>query len=195
MPYLVAADLRTYLGISSTSDDALLTVLIAAAQKAVEEYTHRVFEASAATAKTFDAVRDVGKGDDRRTLYLDQDLCTITSIVNGDATTVTAAQYVTEPRSVTPYYAIRLKASANIAWTYNDDPENAITVTGKWAYSASAPDDIVQATKRMAGWMYRTKDAQAYDSTAFSELGVIRVKHKVPEDIVQLLEPYLRIAP
>jgi len=193
--YLIAADLRAYLGITSSSDDALLTVLIAAAQAAVEEYTHRTFEAATATAKTFDAVRDVGKGDDRRTLYLDQDLCTISSIVNGDGTTVTAAQYVTEPRSVTPYYAIRLKASANVAWTYNDDPEGAIIVTGKWSYSASAPNDIVQATKRMAGFMYRQKDMQAYDSTAFSELGVLRVKHKIPEDITQFLEPYLRLVP
>jgi len=194
MAYLVAADLKTYLGISSSTDDTLLTALIAAAQKAIEEYTHHVFEMATATARTFDAIRDIGKGDDRRMLYLDTDLCTISSIANGDGTTVTAAQYVTEPRGVTPYYAIRLKASANVAWTYTDDPENAITVTGKWAYSATPPNDIVQATRRMAGWMYRGKDTQAYDSTAFSELGVIRIKHKIPEDILQLLdEPYRRL--
>lgn len=190
MAYTTAALVKTYLGISSATDDTLLATLAAAAQSAIDQYTRRLFECSSASAKNHDAVGDTDKA--RQTLYLRDDLCSITSIVNGDGVTVTAAQYVTLP-DVTPYYAIKLKSSASVAWTYTTDEEAAIAITGKWAYSATAPADVAQAATRLAAWMYRQKDAQVFEGTAFSELGVMRVRMDIPSDVKAFLDPYKRL--
>jgi len=44
-------DVKTYLGISSSGDDALIGDLISAAQSMIEDYTHRVFDASSTATK------------------------------------------------------------------------------------------------------------------------------------------------
>lgn len=71
---------------------------------------------------------------------------------------MSASEYTTEPRNDTPYHALKLLTSSGKSWTYTNDPEDAITITGKWAYSESAPEDIVYACKRLATLFYREKD-------------------------------------
>lgn len=191
MAYTTNTALKTYLGITGSGDDALLTALIARAQAAIDAWCTRAFEASGNTDRKFDAVRDVVGP----ILYLRSDLAAVNSVTNGDGTTVTAAQYVTEPRQQTPFYALRLLASSGVYWTYTTDPENAITISGKWAYSASAPDDIVHATLRLAAYYYRQKDASVFDVTASPELGVITVPQGIPKDVTEILRPYRPIVP
>ncbi|MFH1604958.1 MAG: head-tail connector protein [Pseudomonadota bacterium] len=189
MAYTTSALVKTYLGISGSGDDTLLGTLVTRAQAAIDRYCGRTFEASTNTDRYFDPVRD----SDGRTLRLDRDLCSINSITNGDSATVTATQYVTEPRNDTPYYAIRLLASSGTWWTYVDDPENAITISGKWAYSTTAPDDIVQAATRLAAWSYKMKDSQVFDQTATTELGVLTLRQRMPTDVADLLAPYRKV--
>jgi hypothetical protein len=189
MAYCAASDVKTYLGITGSGDDTLIAALCVRAQALVDRYCNRTFEAASNTNRTFDAVRDVSG----RVLYLDEDLASINTITNGDATSVTSGQYVTEPRQTTPYHALRLLASANIAWTYTTDPENAITISGKWAYSTAAPADIVHAAIRWAAYLYRQKDASTYDVTAAPDLGVITVPQGIPADIEKMLAPYRKV--
>lgn len=192
MAYAALTDLRAYLKLATgdTGDDTLLTALLARAQAAIDAYCMRTFEASTNTSKYLDAVADV----QGRTLLIPRslDLCSINTITNGDGTTVSSDDYVTEPRNAGPYWGITLKASSGLSWTYTDDPENAITISGKWAYSASAPADVVQATIRLAAYMYRQKDAGTYDVTAFPEAGVMTIPQGVPRDVLRLLAPYVR---
>lgn len=192
MAYTTAALLKTYLGVSGSGDDTLLTALIARAQKAIDTYTGRTFEASADTTRKYTVGEDT-QGD---TLYLDADLCTITSIItDADATapvTLLTTEYITLPRNVTPYHAIRLLGSSDNTWTYTDDPENGITVTGKFAYSTAAPDDIVHACIRLAGYYYKQKDAGVFDTTAIPDAGVIQVPQGIPRDVQMILAPYVR---
>lgn len=195
MAYVTTAVLKDYLGVSGGGDDALLDALIVRAQAIIDAYCHRTFEASSNTSRTFDTVRDVG-GDYDEILYLDEDLASISSITNGDGTTVTAAQYVTEPRNRTPYYAIRLRASSNVTWEYdsNDDPEDAITVTGRWAYSTTAPADIVQVCVRLAGYLYQQKDnAAELDRPIIAGNSTI-LPSRLPSDLADMLAPYRKVA-
>lgn len=191
MPYTDNTTLKTYLGITGSGDDALLTALIARAQAAIEQHTHRVFEASADTTRYFDAWRDT----DGFLLTFDEDICAITSVTNGDGTTVTSGQYVTEPRNRTPYYAIRLRSTNGMVdWVENatNGPENAIAVEGKWAYSTTPPADIVHATVRLAAFYYRQKDAQVFDVAAIPGAGVIQLPQGVPADVQNILRPYVK---
>lgn len=190
MAYASLADLKAYVNVDSTNanDDALLTRFLAAAEAAVDAYTGRHFEATADTTRRFHAVEDVWGRD----LVLDADLCAITSITNGDGVAVAAASYTTLPANSAPYYALRLKGSSGVAWTWADDPEDAITVVGRWAYSTSAPADVMQATLRMAAFLYRQRD----NSDALAERpmmstdGVLLLPSRLPIDVQELLAHY-----
>ncbi len=192
MAYCGIDELKEYLGVTGATDDAMLLTLLAAAQRTIDSYCARTFEATADTVRTFDSQRDV----DGYTLTVDSDLCTITSIVNGDGTTISNSHYVTEPRNETPYYAIRLKASAGKVWTstVSGDSENAITITGKWAYSTSAPSDIAHVCKRLAAYIYRQKDnAGDLDRAVIAGNSTI-LPAQIPSDIRLMLAPYRRLS-
>ncbi len=191
MAYASLTELKLYRGIptSTTADDAILSACLTRAQAQVDTYCDRTFEAAATSTRHFDAVRDVS--DDRRTLYLDDDLAEITTITNGTANAVT--KYVTVPVNHGPYSEIRLKLSAGELFTYSSDPESAISVRGKWAYSTSAPADVVQATIRLAAYMYAQKDASVFDVTAYPDAGVMTVPQGIPRDVREILDRYSRI--
>ncbi len=187
--YCTLNDVKTYLSITAADDDALISVLINSAQAAIDAHCSRTFEATEDETKYLDAAADV----DGRTLLLSHvgDIAAITSVTNGDGSTIASSHYVTEPRNSTPYYAIRLLASYGDSWTYTSDPENAITIVGKWAYSATAPDDIAQACKRLSVWLYRQKDTTAdEDRPLIAGDGTIVMPAAMPRDVVSALRPY-----
>lgn len=189
MAYVTTALLKTYLGLSTSNDDTLLGTLIDRAQAIVDSHCKRTFEASTNTERTFDAVRDV----DGRWLYLDYDLCSINSVTNGDGSTVTTSQYTTEPRNTTPYYAIKLLDNSGVAWRYSSTPEDAITISGKWAYSTSAPNDIVHATLRLAAYLYRQRDNMTeLDRTIIAGNATV-LPTSLPSDVKVILAPYRRM--
>ena len=183
--YASLPDLTAYLGIDeSTADDGLLTQFLARAQAAIDDICHRTFEASADTTRRYD-YRSV----DGYTLYLDTDLCAITSVVNGDGSTIVASSYTTEPRNMTPFYALRLRSIVGLAWDgYTDD----IAVTGKFAYSTTAPAAVQQATVRLAAWLYRQKDNTGSDAPMIAG-DVTILPARLPADVYELLEgEYIR---
>lgn len=191
LQYATVAQLKSYLGYgTATTDDTLLSTIIDRAQAWIDERTGRTFKATADTTRYFDAVRDVMG----RTLELDGDLCAITTVVNGDSSTISSSDYVTEPRNTTPYWGLTIKTSASSNWTYSTTPEDAIAITGRWAFSTTPPEDIVHATIRMAAWIYRQKDAQTFDTLAEPAAGVITVPQGMPRDVAQILDkaPYKR---
>lgn len=190
MAYVTTANLKVYLGITTNTDDTLLGTLIDQAQAAIDAYTGRTFEhAATGTARYFDAEADV----DGRTLWLDKDLCSITSVVNGDGVTLTTADYVTEPRNDTPYNRLTLKASSSYVWTYTTTPENAITITGKWAYSATAPNAIILACTRLAAFLYQQKDNHTDAPMLVGDVAVMPIA--MPADVQLYLKPFLRKGP
>ena len=193
MAYCSVIDVKEYLGISQGDDDNLIGDLIDRAQKAIDIYTGRVFESSANATRYY----TVGEDTMNEWLFLDEDLAEINSITtNADAsspTTLVSTDYVTEPRNSTPYHAIKLLSSSSKSWTYTDDPETGIEVSGKWAFSTTAPNDIVHACIRLTGYYYRQKDAQVFDVTTIPEAGVITVPQGIPRDVAKVLEPYVKV--
>jgi len=195
MAYTTAALLKSYLGVTGSADDTLIGLLITQAQEAIDNYTQRTFEASADTTRKYTVGLDTC-GD---TLYFDEDICSITSIANnaddgsGGTALTQNTDYITFPRNRTPYHKIRLLSSSNYYWQYTYAPENGITVTGKFAYSTSAPVDIVHATERLVGYYYRQKDSQVFDVTAIPDAGVITIPQGIPADVKAILKPYVRM--
>ena len=187
MAYCSVGDVKEYFKLSVSTDDVLIEMLIGAAQAYIEEAVGFAFEASADTTRTFDAIADV----DGYTLTFDTWCCSITSITNGDGISVTSSQYVTEPRNAETYYAVRLKASTGAMWTYSTDPEDAISVTGRWAWSTTADDNIRQACMRLAGWMYRQRENRTGEDDRTIVAGNATIlPAAMPSDVAVLLKPY-----
>jgi hypothetical protein len=190
MAYAIPAQFKNYGGVSGADDDVLLEELLARAQSAIDHYCGRTFEASANATRKF----TVGKDTEGRMLYLDEDLASIDAIVtNADAavpTTLVSTEYATHPRNRTPYHTIELLSSSANSWTFTTNPESGVTVSGKWAWSVSAPDDIVHACIRLATYFYKQKDAGVFDITAIPEAGVIQVPQGIPRDVQLILNQY-----
>lgn len=188
MAYTDTTTLKRYLGISGSGDDTLLGECITRAQAIIDDYTQRTFEASGDTSRTFDALTDV-RGD---ILWLDEDLVQITSITNGDGVVVASDEYTTQPRNRTPYYAIRLLASSGKSWTYEDDHEDAIAIVGRWAWSLTPPAAVVQATVRLAAYLWHQKDTANDLDRAVVVGNSTLLPGELPRDLAQMLTPYQR---
>ena len=192
MGFVTSTAFKQYRGITNTSNDALIVLLLDRAQAQAESYCDRTFVApTTASTHYFDAVRDTS--DDRRTLYLDDDLATIVTVVNGDGETVATTHYTPEPRHETPYRSLRLTQNADSLWTYDSQPEDAIEVSGRWGYATAAPADVQHAVIRLAAYIYAQKDVSTFDVVAEPSMGLISVPQGLPRDVKELLEPYRRL--
>lgn len=187
--YARLPDLKTYLGIAvaTTTDDALLEATLRRATTAIETYTGRLFEATTDTRYyEYDVV-------DGYELLLDQDLLSVTTLTNGDsAGTVIAGAYTLMPRFGPPYNRIRLKSATATTYSWEVDDDCWISVAGAWGFSATPPEDVIQACVRWAAYLYAQKDAQVFDVTAQPDAGVITVPQGIPKDVELLLTPYRR---
>lgn len=191
MAYATLEQVRAYIEVDDPLNDIhdeLIEGFIDRAKAIIDRYTGYTFEAESDTSRTFDACANV----DGRELIFGGDMCaSITSITNGDGTTITSSQYVTEPRNVTPHYAVTLLRSSGVVWTYSTDPENAITVTGRWAYMVTPSDDIVQACIRLASWLYRQRDTNAdADRPLLTGDGNVIFPSAIPNDVKAYINHY-----
>ena len=207
MAYVTLADVKAELGITTTTDDDLLTGYITTAQAIIEAPpplgTGRVFEASTDTTRyvdvpvTADYYRPTlaGRTASGPLLTLDisdaGDLASITSVTNGDATSVASSAYVTLPRQGGPITALQLLSGGATVWTYTTSPEGAIAITGTGAYSATPPDAIKRACIRLVAWMYRSKDNAGADLPVQTDFGII-LPTAIPADVRLILESYRR---
>jgi hypothetical protein len=192
MSYLSLEAAKLYIGNTQAADDDLIGALITAAQAFIEgpQGAQRVYEAAADTTRSFDAVEDV----DGRTLYLDADLCQITSITNGDGATISSSQYVCETaggaRNATPWRRIRLRSTATVSWlaSTTTGPENAIAIVGRWAYSTTPPARIVQLTREIVTYLYRRRSASGdADRPLLTGDGVTILPSALPKGIMAQL--------
>lgn len=198
MSYTTLAAVARELRIDDGTDSDILAGYVALAQRIIEANrplgTGRVFEASADTTRYLDAPTDASADPDGPSYTLlfapaIGELCAITSVVNGDGTTIPPTAYVTLPRYTTPYFGVRLKQNAGYTWTYTANPEGAIAITGRWAYSTVAPTDIQRAATRIAVWLYRSRDNANADQSVQTDQGII-LPNKMPVDVRQIIEAY-----
>ena len=78
-------------------------------------------------------IYDVPKG---RCLELDAPLLAVTTITNGDDTTMESTEYLLYPLNGPNKAEIRIKQNSSVLWQYNSsgETEGVITVNGQWGY-------------------------------------------------------------
>ena len=189
MAYTTAAAFKTFRNITGAGDDALIATLITAVQQMIDNYTGRTFEAAADSTRYF----TVGRDTEGYYLWFDQDICSITTVSNGDAdsTEVTSSEYTTFPRNETPYFGIKILRSAAKVWQYDEDHEDAISVLGKWAYSTTAPADIIQAAHLWIAHLYDRRLSEDGDLVIVPGTSV-SISRGVPQTVRTILDSYRR---
>lgn len=204
MAYTTKALIKTRLSIgqSNTVDDDFIDALILQGQTLIDQETRGyrpgelAFEATTAT-RTFDAQRRRDGGDignDGRSLWLrGLDLLTVSALTNGDGTTISASDYVLEPRQFAPYYAITLKRGVSAYWNWSSSPEGAISVAGTWGYSTSAPPTIKGACEEAVVYWYKSAEQGGNDGQArqTSDGGYI-MPSRLPKDVSDKICVYRR---
>lgn len=196
MSYATLAQLKAYLKFPSPegshAEDTLLQSFLDEATALIDDMIGRPSAATTNTTRYFDAIKDVS---DRLLMFDCDSIASITSVVNGDGVTIPGTAYVTEPRNQGPYWGISLKSDADYVWTWDDSPEGAIAVTGKWAYTTNADGTadalIVGACRTLAAWLYREKDNVG--QAAVSADGVTIVSAALPKNVVDRLAQRKRL--
>src|SRR5574341_70806 len=188
--YTTLSAVKSYLRITTTADDTLLSAFITRASRMIDDHCGRWFSAETQIRK-FDAV---GRHISGSLLFVDADLLTITSLINGDGARIPSNAYVLRPSNFPPYFGVSLLASSGLYWNHTGDPENAISISGTWGYSAATPDPVGQAAIRLAAWLYRQRDtgAEPVGEVQVTERGVAVAPARLPRDVADLLMPYIR---
>ena len=190
MSYTTLEDLKAELGYpeDDATYDTLLQQKLDEATAFIERHTEKRFGVTTDTTRYLDAVDDV----DNRRLWLGAWCAGITSIVNGDGVAVTADQYATYPYNETPFFSVRLKLSSGLAWTYDDDPEGAIAVTGKWGYAIDVPADVAAACTLIATHLFRRRENSGGDlDRTVVVAGATLLPAALPREAMDLLKNYL----
>lgn len=201
MAYNTLEDIKAYLGVDKPGDDALLEALIPAAESRLETLVGGfTFEADADSDmyfswyETYDPTPPGGYG--RLGLYFGRWLADAPTTVlnNADAAspeTVASTDYILLPRDGPPYHSIRLLASKGTVWSYDQDPENAIKITGPWGWSTTPPEDVKYWHKRLVTYWYRLKDNMAEgDRPLVLPGGSVVLPNTTPKDVVDGMAHY-----
>jgi hypothetical protein len=201
MAYITLAELKAHMKITSTDDDAVLSRYPNAVTDAINMYCKRWFEpeggaGGASNHPHYYTPLDIYSGGDLTdyaTLWLGCDLAELTSITNGDGTTIANTDVVLLPRHG-PKQAIRIKSGVNHQWTYSASPENSIVIRGKWCYSTTVPPSIVEAALEWAKHMYdlRKGAANASGDVVISADGTAFASSRTPGHVRKLMEPFVK---
>ncbi len=177
--------LKAYVGVTSSTDDFLLTTCIGRATSQVIDYCRR--NPYGTTDGTVRINRFNARIAPGQALYLEQDLYRLDSLQNGNQQVIPTGSVWLEPQfSGPPYRIIRLYSS--FVWTFNTD--GTIQVTGGWGGWATVPDAVEQATIRQAAYLYRQKDTGITDVAGYDPNGQPQYTQGMPQDVRWLLAPY-----
>lgn len=187
--YATVAEFKSYItgltgGVqaSFTSDeDTLLQTFLDEATAEIERATGRKFAPTESQTRYYR--EDAVDGD---TLHLDTDFLSVTSLTNGDGTTISSGNYWLIPDNRDAKTDIKLKSG--YVWAF--DTDGRVTVAGTTGFSTTAPADIKRVTKRLA-YFYWLKRA-ASGETTFQGEGTATQAAEYPADIMKVLKRYKR---
>jgi hypothetical protein len=184
--YATLSELKTWLGITGSTDDARLELAIEGASRAIDAECSRRFFATTLT-KYFEATAPMR-------VDFDDDLLSVTSVdidLTGlrAYTALSVTDYELEPE-VAPYRQAYIAPGSSQSFPV--EQRRAVRVVGSWGYNAtgSHPQAINRACLILATRYFKRKDAP-FGVLGTPELGFMRVTSRDPE-VRALLQPYRR---
>lgn len=144
MIYTTLDQAKSYLGITTTTDDAKLLEFLEWSSRLIDSYKGRrydvrvetrLFDIPRARATTF-GVFDGAITGQEPPLRFDDDLLEIISLTNGDGTAISNTTYLLKPANSYPKSRLRFKRSSDVTWEPDDDgnEEQVIQAAALWGY-------------------------------------------------------------
>lgn len=185
--YCTLNDVKTRLNITSAKYDDQIRQHIETASDWINQYCH-YGNVPAPFRIQSDTTRYYGYADiDGKYLYTDVPFISITSVTNGDGSSLASSKYRLEPRNNSPYHCIRL--NTDTYWLF-DDSDSEITLVGKFGYSAETPPPVVEACTHMTVWLQQRYQAGLNTSSATSDFGEVKQVMTVPSHVKSQLSLY-----
>lgn len=186
--YVTLAEVKACFNTSSTNatDDGFIEDLVEMGSRLIDRETCRTFYARTETRK-FDYTSS-------RSLKMDDDLLTITTLTNGDSETIAATEYNLYPLNRSPKREIRLKQGSTYYWATDgySNTEGVISVAGTWGFSATAPDDIKHACLSIVISAYHRRYGEGIDAgvAKITAAGVVITPQDIPADAWEIIRAY-----
>jgi hypothetical protein len=187
--YPTYQDVKLYLSISSSVDDALIVATLKRAIATFENMCGRTF------LPKEDTVYYSAKGEnviDRHYLHLrDADLLSITSLTI-DGVSVPVDEYYTS--GTLPKYAVRLHGESDFSFKeFSNYPEQSIVIEGIFGYDTEVPDDVFGAIIRLTAWLYQQKDNSMELDRPVAISNAMVLPMALPSDVEAIARFYKRL--
>ncbi len=171
-------------------DDLVIIDLLESASRFIDAETNRTFYARTETRKF-----DVPIGS--RTLKLDDDLLSITTLTNGDSAVILSSAYIFLPANETPKHSVKLKASSTVSWELSGDgdAEQAITILGSWGHNASGshPEQIRTACLEITRGANGRRTGKNLDTAAqVTAAGVVLTPRDISSMASRIIRSFVR---
>lgn len=190
--YLTSDDLKAYLRISDTADDAQIALAVTAASRAVDRATNRQF-GLVATAEARSYTKRWDKTRRRYVVDID-DLMTVTGLTIANAQgaiTGYSLKSANAPSKGRPWTLLVLDPTPTISPTPWVTVEDDITVTAKYGWT-TVPVAVQQATLLQATRFFKRRGAP-FGIAGSPDVGSeLRLLAKVDPDVAVVLGPYVR---
>ena len=184
--YCTPDEVKAYnrLNITSADDDGTLAQIIDAVSLRIDEMHNLPAGGYAVSADTTRYYQYSDIASNGR-LFLDAPCLSVTTLTNGDSTTIPSNGYRLHPRNEECKWFIELLST--YAWGITTDGE--ISVVGKFGHSTTPPATIVEAAAMWAGSILKRYQAALQDATVNVELGQLIYSAPIPSQVIALLRP------
>lgn len=189
--YASLADLKTYMRITDTTEDSILTDALASASRWITNFCGRTFgQATTATMRTFPPMSHcVAKVDDFWTTSGLVIAVATSSTTFGTAWATTdyeldPADGIVDGEPGWPFWSIRALNQSFPCWF----PHRSVQVTAKWGWP-SVPDPVRRACIQVAEEDFKMKGAP-FGVASMDQFGPIRVRDN--PKVVSWLGPYCK---
>jgi hypothetical protein len=78
-------------------------------------------------------------------------------------------------------------SSSDYSWTYTDDSEMGIEVSGKWCLTTDKKR-VRLMTQALTNYAYTQKDSQVFDTIAIPDAGVISIPGGFPASVARWVQ-------
>jgi len=179
---------------SDSVDDAVIDTCIESASRYIDVETRRHFYSGSESSQVYGVV-DIDQ--DGVTLWVADDLVSVTKVTNGDGTEIPVTDIALLPSNGTPKYAIKIKNGSVYMWNLpsDGDEEDIYTVFGAWGYGASVPADVKQAAILLATNLYRRRwgTHELTGSVRVTAAGVVVTPEDIPSYTKSIIAAYRKV--
>ena len=182
-------DVKHYLGIDNSGNDALIVATLKRAIATFENMCGRSFLPATETM-TLDA-NDEQVISPKRLFLRDGDLLSITEL-KIDGATVPSDEYFLV--GATPHYTVRITDGSDFTFNeYSVSPEQTIEITGSWGFDTVVPEDVFGAIVRLTAFLYQQKDNAMELDRPIAMSNSMILPASLPSDVEAIAKFYKKV--